>query len=196
MRLLSQQWLFLVTKDSIKLDKKSVTVSNRGEEVDVVVTASGDYTAQREAEWLSVSGSKITVEPNFFEASRTSNVTFYCGSANATVVITQPGMGPKDVVGLILDSMKTGDWVTFWLCFDITDAQKDAVLAEVDEKAGVGINEHLTSYQVLSESIDNTTGKAVVKTKYIFDDGTTSSGEEWNLIKRDGRWRMPYEALD
>ena len=50
-------------KDSIKLDKKSVTVSNKGESVTLKVTASGEFTSKPDAEWLSVNDATITAAP-------------------------------------------------------------------------------------------------------------------------------------
>ena len=181
------------TKDSIKIDKKSVTVSNRGEAVTLNITASGEFQGQPDAEWLGVSGSTITAAPNYNVASRTASVTFHCGAESATVVVNQDGMGPKDVISVAIDAMMAGDWTTFWNCADLTDAQKDQIMAAYAEKGGTSTAE-FEKYEFLSETVDETKGEAVVKVRYIYTDKDPSEAE-WQLIKRDGRWRIPASAL-
>lgn len=185
-------------KDSIKLDKKSVTVSNKGEAVTLKVTASGEFTAQPDAEWLSVTESTITAAPNYFEASRTANVTFYCGAENATVVVNQAGMGPKDVVSAAIDALVAADWNTFWELVDMPDAKKEQVMATYNEKTSSESGEtesDYKGYEILSESIDNTTGEAVVSSRYLYKEHDPSEPNEWKLLKRDGRWRIKSETL-
>ncbi|MBR5034471.1 MAG: DUF4878 domain-containing protein [Bacteroidales bacterium] len=178
-------------KDSIKLDKQFVNVSDRAEVITMNVTASGEYSGQPDAEWLSVSGPTITVSPNYYEAARTANVTFYCGSEKATVVINQAGRGPKEVVAVVIDALLVGDFPTFWECVDMTDAQKDYFLEQYNTKTDSETTEEtdFKGYKVISETIDNTTGTAVVKVKYEYKEHEDSE-QDWPLIKRDGKWKL------
>lgn len=77
------------TKDSIKLNTETWTASYEGEAVSLTVTASGDFTPKSDVDWITVSGSTITIAPNPNYEPRTGNVTFTCGEATAKLVVTQ-----------------------------------------------------------------------------------------------------------
>ena len=77
------------TKDSIKLNTETWTASYEGETVNITVTASGDFTAKPDVDWITVSGSAVTVAPNPNYEARTGNVTFTCGEATAKLAVTQ-----------------------------------------------------------------------------------------------------------
>lgn len=184
-------------KDSIKLDKKAVSVTHRGDVVNITVTASGEFTAQRDAEWLSVSGSTITVDPNPFEASRTATVTFYCGAENAAVVITQEGRGPKELVSFELEALMANDYDSFWDNVDLTDARKQEIQAAYNEKMASQeqpAESNLASYQFVSQNINDATSEAEVVTKLIYKEGDPAE-QTWLLIKRDGKWKVKGETF-
>ena len=77
------------SKDSIKLNTETWTASYEGETVNITVTASGDFTAKADVDWITVSGSAVTVAPNPNYEARTGNVTFTCGEATAKLAVTQ-----------------------------------------------------------------------------------------------------------
>ena len=182
-------------KDSIKLDKNSVNVSYKGEVVTMKVTASGEFSSQPSAEWLSASGADITVKPNYYEANRSADVVFHCGAESATVTVNQEGSGPKEVTSLAIDAMAAADWATFWELVDMPDAQKDQVMSAYNEKTSEGgEGSDFKGYEILSETIDNTKGEAVVKVKYLYEEHDPSE-YDWSLLKKDGRWRIPASAL-
>lgn len=183
-------------KDSIKVDKKTVSVGHRGDVVNVTVTASGEYSAQRDVEWVSVSGSTITVDPNPYEAIRTATVTFYCGSQNATVAISQEGRGPKELVAFEIEALMAQDYNTFWDGVDLPDARKQELQAAYNEKmaSGESSESNLESYQFVSQNVDETKGEATVVTKFIYKEGEPAE-QTWLLIKRDGKWKVKGETL-
>ena len=186
-----------VTKDSIKLDKKAISVSHKGDVVNVTVTASGEFTSQRDAEWISVSGSTITVAPNPYEASRTATVTFYCGAENASVVITQDGRGPKELVSFELEALMANDYDTFWDNVDLTDARKQEIQAAYNEKMASQeqpAESNLASYQFVSQNINDATSEAEVVTKLIYKEGDPAE-QKWLLVKRDGKWKVKGETF-
>ena len=183
-------------KDSIKVDKKTVSVAHRGDVVDVTVTASGEFTAQRDAEWITVSGSTITVAPNPYEASRTATVTFYCGAENASVVITQEGRGPKELVAFEIEALMANDYNAFWDNVDLPDAKKQEIQAAYNEKVeeNPDSQSNVQSYQFVSQNVYETKGEATVVTKFIYKKGEPAE-QTWLLIKRDGKWKVKGETL-
>ncbi|MBR5034162.1 MAG: BACON domain-containing protein [Bacteroidales bacterium] len=90
------------TKDSIKLNTETWTASYEGEAVNLTVTASGDFTPKSDVDWITVSGSTVTVAPNPNYEPRTGKVTFTCGEATATLTVNQDA-APKPKVYTELD---------------------------------------------------------------------------------------------
>ena len=178
-----------VVKDSIKLNTNTWTASYKGEVVNLTITASGEYSGTPDVDWLSVSGSAITIAPNPFAANRSGNVTFTCGSESATIIVTQEGAGPKEVVCSALDAFIADDFDTFWSYFDLTDAKKAELVALYNEKVESGGMNKMTGYQILSTSMDEATQEATVKVKYSYEESDPSEGD-WPLVKKDGKWKI------
>ena len=87
----------LSPEDAISVDPTSLAFEEEEGSKEVTVTATGEYTASSEVDWIStaINGNKttVTVAQNS-GTERTSTITFTCGSKTATVTVTQAKAGP------------------------------------------------------------------------------------------------------
>ncbi len=181
-------------KEAIKIDKTTLSVSHKGEEVTLKVTANGEFTSQPDEKWLKVLGSTITVEPNAYIASRSGHVTFYCGDQSATVLVNQEGRSPSGVVEIAVDAARVSDYQTFYDCLDTTEEQR-AALEEVYKIKAPNLDDSdiLDGFQILSETVTDS-DEATVKVKY-YPKGGDPTEVEWTLTRKQGKWKINYDNL-
>ena len=84
---------------SLEIAPTSKNVGAAGETFTVTVTTNqGSATGKSSAEWVTVSGNKVTVAENTGSESRTATVTFTAGSLSKTLTIKQEGKASGDSV--------------------------------------------------------------------------------------------------
>lgn len=76
-------------KDSITVSPDTWTSPFDGETFAVTVTASGDFTSKPDVNWITVSGTNVTVAANEAYEARSGKVTFTCGEASAVLAVNQ-----------------------------------------------------------------------------------------------------------
>jgi len=78
-----------VKEDSITVSPAEYTAVYDGDSFNVTVNASGEYQAEANASWLTVSGTTVTVAENTDYEARSGVVTFTCGTVSAKVTVNQ-----------------------------------------------------------------------------------------------------------
>ena len=99
-------------------------------------------------------------------------------------------MEPKDVVSAAMDAFIAQDYKTFWSYFDLPDARKNELQEAYQTKADNGDITPMKSYTILSTSMDEINQTATVNVKYNYANGKTSDPAEWQLVKKDGKWKI------
>lgn len=112
-------------EDEIKLAESSHTFTSAAGVFEVKVTASDNWTATADAEWVTVTKSgapntmaAISVIENTTTTTRTAVITFTCGKATAKFAVSQNGKSSG--TSFATPNMKTIDFACDWKELDAT----------------------------------------------------------------------------
>lgn len=136
--------------NSISINPTNKTLTSNGGSFDVTVTSSGNWTATESYDWITLNKSSgstgntvtITVNENTTTSNRVGSVIFTCGTATATLTITQSGKEPIITMTINnLQSIVSSKWGE--------DGLDDAIVFvdEVGDRIDVGLTYNLYYFE-------------------------------------------------
>lgn len=186
--------------DSISINPTNKTLTSNGDSFSVTVTSSGTWIATESYSWITLSKSSgstgntvtITVNENTTTSNRVGSVIFKCGTATATLTITQSGREPILTMTINnLQSIVSSKWGE--------DGLDDAIVFvdEVGDRIDVGLSYDLYYFE---GSCDNTVSGPVSSWESLYNNyGYVYLGDYEGIISdelEDRHFDLIYEYID